>query len=135
GFLSRSRSIRIWAPPETSRARWAAYMTSSKRLGTCVMQSSTVTRAMGEPLNSGGAAGYTPDDRKHKGRNAAGFSRVSQLPGNTLSYRIKAVEPISHFPHPLRRVLAYRALRDLVVRQRRKQGGDRLPGRRMAPIR
>ena len=29
-----------------SRARWAANMTSSKRLGTCRMQSSTVTRAM-----------------------------------------------------------------------------------------
>src|SRR5579871_5724320 len=29
-----------------SRARWAAYMTSSKRLGTCRMQSSTVTAVM-----------------------------------------------------------------------------------------
>ena len=41
-----------------SRARWAANMTSSKRLGTCTMQSSTVTRAMATS-DFPGAAGYT----------------------------------------------------------------------------
>src|SRR4051794_36269081 len=47
GFLSRSRSIVSCEPAEISRARWLASRTSSKRLSTLSMQSSTVTRAMG----------------------------------------------------------------------------------------
>ena len=66
GFLSRSRSKVIWAPDEMSRARWAANMTSSKRLGTCTMQSSTVTRAMATS-DFPGAAGYTRPSSKGKG--------------------------------------------------------------------
>src|SRR5215510_10223122 len=49
-----------------SRARWAANMTSSKRLGTCRMQSSTVTRAMATS-DFPGAGGYTRPSSKHKG--------------------------------------------------------------------
>ena len=43
-----------------SRARWAANMTSSKRLGTCRMQSSTVTRAMATSDFPGAARLYAP---------------------------------------------------------------------------
>ena len=50
GFLSLSRSTSAPRPAEMSRARWAASSTSSKRLGTCWTQSSTVTRAMGAKL-------------------------------------------------------------------------------------
>ncbi|AAW61545.1 Hypothetical protein GOX1806 [Gluconobacter oxydans 621H] len=45
-FLSFSRSRRISSPRDRPRARCAASRTSSKRLGTFSMQSSTVTRAM-----------------------------------------------------------------------------------------
>src|SRR5215218_1888952 len=46
GFLSRSRSIVSGEPEEIRRARWLARRTSSNRLSTLSMQSSTVTRAM-----------------------------------------------------------------------------------------
>src|SRR3984957_8789643 len=50
GFLSLSRSMVIWAPEETIRARWLASNTSSNRFSTLSMQSSTVTRAMTSAL-------------------------------------------------------------------------------------
>ena len=46
GFLSLSRSSVSGEPLEIMRARWAASRTSSKRLSTLSMQSSTVTRAI-----------------------------------------------------------------------------------------
>ena len=46
-IVSSQTQIEVDEPEASSRARWAASITSSKRLGTLSTQSSTVTRAMG----------------------------------------------------------------------------------------
>jgi len=52
GFLSLSRSTEMGVPEAMSRARCAATSTSSKRFGTFITQSSTVTRAISQdPTN------------------------------------------------------------------------------------
>ena len=51
GFLSLSRSTEIGAPLEMQRPLCAASSTRSNRLSTLSMQSSTVTRAIGQHLS------------------------------------------------------------------------------------
>src|SRR5215475_5106320 len=59
-------------------------MTSSKRLGTCRMQSSTVTRAMATS-DVPGAGGYTRAPQKGKGSDALN-SLVGRQPGQENPY-------------------------------------------------